>query len=665
MSNGGAQFLEFGPYIDANGDVYTSVNLTAFDAPAYSVAKTFWTDEAKTAAVTTVQGGTDGTVSAYFDGDYSIRIKSSDDVTTIQSYPSVKITSDTATMWEGNFGTVTPAASANAKGQMFLKLDGSDNIIALQASNGSAFTNLVELTASGIPSFDNIATKIMPVANVKHPDYGAIGDGSVEDDAAIQKAIDDIQTEGGGIVWIPEGTYKVANKLVITSSNVTLQGCNMGASIIKTNSATADILELGDGSSTVRNLVVRDIAFSASVTRSAGAAIDLRKVINTYIQNVWFEAQFTGIGTSGANTNITIDNIIATGAIEATGHTILLTAGRDYFMSNVITDNLEDEQPEAGIRLRDVSNVFISTSHFLRSGHGILIDPPAGDTVSKVFISDCKVELGDIGTGGGSKSGVGKGIYLIAGTATSTITNVSISNTLCSENAEHGIMITGHASSTVDGVSINNCKSFENLFHGIALAKGINVEIEGCTIAGNDSGDSDTYNGINVTAGVTLFKISGNTIGQSSAAADTQNLGINIAAGASDEFQITGNTIVNNKNGSLTDASTGDNKVIDTSNLFDAAPSITQVIIASATTTVLPVSGDFFFISGTATISGISNGWTGRRVTLEFLSTADVNNSAGLRLAGAANWTTIVAQDTLTLMYNSGGWVEVSRSVNT
>lgn len=61
--------------------------------------------------------------------------------------------------------------------------------------------------------------------------YGAIGNGTSDDLAPIQAAIDAANAAGGGIVFFPEGTYIVSNRIA-PKSNVTLQGVP-NVSIIK------------------------------------------------------------------------------------------------------------------------------------------------------------------------------------------------------------------------------------------------------------------------------------------------------------------------------------------------------------------------------------------------------------------------------------------------
>lgn len=70
--------------------------------------------------------------------------------------------------------------------------------------------------------------------NVKHPSFGAVGDGVVDkinntasgtdDTLAIQAAIDYAESIGGGVVFFPKGTYLVTDTIRVKSENIHLMG---------------------------------------------------------------------------------------------------------------------------------------------------------------------------------------------------------------------------------------------------------------------------------------------------------------------------------------------------------------------------------------------------------------------------------------------------------
>lgn len=62
-------------------------------------------------------------------------------------------------------------------------------------------------------------------ANAKSPLYGALGDGTTDDSAAIEAAIAAVATAGGGVVLLPIGTYLLSANPVKMRSGVTLLGC--------------------------------------------------------------------------------------------------------------------------------------------------------------------------------------------------------------------------------------------------------------------------------------------------------------------------------------------------------------------------------------------------------------------------------------------------------
>ncbi|MBN2328498.1 MAG: hypothetical protein JXR73_15245, partial [Candidatus Omnitrophica bacterium] len=72
------------------------------------------------------------------------------------------------------------------------------------------------LTASFALAGDNPASW-----NVK--DYGALGDGVVDDGPAIGRTLDAAANAGGGEVFLPAGKYRIADSLSVPSG-VTLCG---------------------------------------------------------------------------------------------------------------------------------------------------------------------------------------------------------------------------------------------------------------------------------------------------------------------------------------------------------------------------------------------------------------------------------------------------------
>src|SRR3990167_95985 len=100
MSNGGAQHWAK-TFINSLGEPYAGVKVYHYDAGTSST-KNVWADEAKTTlAAQPVIGDSSGMAWFYGDGDYRLKITDSSDAV-LYDWDNIKITSDTATMWEGN-----------------------------------------------------------------------------------------------------------------------------------------------------------------------------------------------------------------------------------------------------------------------------------------------------------------------------------------------------------------------------------------------------------------------------------------------------------------------------------------------------------------------------------------------------------------------------------
>lgn len=92
--------------------------------------------------------------------------------------------------------------------------------------------------------------------------YGAVGDGSTDDRAAIQAAIDACSAAGGGVVFLPKGTFLIRRPLFL-ASRVTLQGSGRGVTTITKPASVKSVLTANASA----------LATSVTVTDSTGFTV--------------------------------------------------------------------------------------------------------------------------------------------------------------------------------------------------------------------------------------------------------------------------------------------------------------------------------------------------------------------------------------------------------
>ncbi|MGW8177600.1 MAG: glycosyl hydrolase family 28-related protein, partial [bacterium] len=115
----------------------------------------------------------------------------------------------------------------------------------------------------------NISTALAGLSgmfyNVKDPAYGAEGDGSTDDTAAIQAAIDAATAASGGIIFFPPGTYLITDTLDVDDELV-LMGAGSKRSVISIdNASNADAIDIGNsGASDVERYAIKDLGFSCA-----------------------------------------------------------------------------------------------------------------------------------------------------------------------------------------------------------------------------------------------------------------------------------------------------------------------------------------------------------------------------------------------------------------
>lgn len=211
-----------------------------------------------------------------------------------------------ATGATGEIGPQGPVGSQGIQGSQ-----GATGPQGIQGAAGPTPTGAANTVLSGPVSgaaapatMRALVTKDIPqtVAQMNVKAFGAVGDGTTDDRAAIQSAVDAAVAAGGAVVYLPSGTYLIKRPLVL-GSKVTLQGAGIGVSTI-TKPATVKSL-----------LTVNASALATSVTVASATGFEVGGSIHLYDTSNW-----EWLSTQGRITGI-VGNVITFVNSEGLGRT--------------------------------------------------------------------------------------------------------------------------------------------------------------------------------------------------------------------------------------------------------------------------------------------------------------------------------------------------------
>ena len=309
----------------------------------------------------------------------------------------------------------------------------------------AASVTYVPLGTGAVPT--NVQEKLRESVSVK--DFGAVGDGIVDDTAAIQAAIDAADT-----VRIPTGTYSISSPLVDSASAVNILGDGIGRTIIKP-SVDVDAVRLTAAFSAIKDITID----GSDVLSGTGVGVV--------------------IGFGGANASsckldgVNIKDMIGVGLLWEHGSLLL--------MSDVRVANCGSHGIQCTNTYDDNNHGYFLNSHILNnSGTGILIEDNAGTpnnssrhhvfSNTKLFGNNKNFEIQTI-TNMGS-------LFLELGTSASELTSTSKGNfiTIIETATEFESLVDNGSNNTLYGYSSYGQYEYRNI---IANNFQVNARLEG------------------------------------------------------------------------------------------------------------------------------------------------------------------------------------------
>ena len=385
-------------------------------------------------------------------------------------------------------------------------------------------------------------------------DYGATGDGTTDDLAAVNSAMSAASAAGGGAVVFPAGLYRISAPLAVPAA-VTLIGAAQGSAGIVIGFPTGDAITLG----ALGRVEELTISVAPGVTRTSGAHVSIDGGQGT-VARCSFSGYYIGIqcGTASVMCNLPrLFDLQFAGTSTLAGSTgIFLRYIADARIDQVtMTGPGTGTQPDSAIRIGAGDTWFISNVNVVAHGVGLLIDTASGENTYAG-----QVVNGMFDGSGPTASGQASGMYVHP---SGGVHDLAFANCYFGHSAtQAGAYMTPDTGGSIQGAHFTGCQFLKNGYSGLTVS-GANVKdwsVVGGVVAGN------TNYGIDVSGATTNFVISNVRIGNVGVHG-ANNIGINLAAAAQTGYVIANNIIRGNTSAAIADSTTGTPSRINTPNL--------------------------------------------------------------------------------------------------
>ena len=411
--------------------------------------------------------------------------------------------------------------------------------------------NFDELYAADVTLDGRVDTLDTQFGNLPTPfginvlDFGAVGNGTTDDTAAIQAAINSLSSTGG-IVYLPSGTYKVSSALVMNTTGITLMGANRNSTIISGSNATQNIIEIGSLSVLTKGNRVSNLQITSSVAKTAGAAIkvfsghqtDLDHI--TLMNNMYYGFQFEAgpyqyiYHLTDFEVNSGLNAIIV-------GHDIATYTG--VVQELVCTDGTIASQTGVAIKLEHIQGAFFRDIDVIASYAGVGMIPGTNQVVVACWFDTV---LGDT---------CGNNGWILQPSSTGIIKEIMMVSCWGASCTNYGILLDASAANDcISGIAMTGCRFMNNSKQGMYITDGVEaVSVTNVHCLGNSTGASATYHGIYLESGVDGVTFNGGVSGGGGVFTNHQGYGVYFA-GTATNCAVIGMNVTGNLTGGIRDS---------------------------------------------------------------------------------------------------------------
>ncbi|WLT30175.1 right-handed parallel beta-helix repeat-containing protein [Geothrix sp. PMB-07] len=367
-------------------------------------------------------------------------------------------------VWSAQHGSI------DSSGLYTAPASGSDTVTAMSVGDTSKSATSAILIQSGCAPAPTAST----VVNVRDSAYGAKGDGTTDDTAAIQKAVNAVSGTGGTVL-IPDGTYMI-NAVKQNSSGIRL-GSNMTLSLsagavlkaIPNSAGTYAIVAISFASkvNVVGGTLLGDRSAHSGTSGEWGMGLSINNSDQVVIQGVTAkECWGDGFYITDLCSNVTLCNVTAD---HNRRQGLSVTSVNGLVVKNSVFKNTQGTAPECGIDVepnggQTCNNIHISECIFSGNAGGGIQQGASEADMSYTFATNTIIENNEVFGNGGSS-------YKDGGIAFSCCDSNIIRNNYIHDNLDNGIKTYGQATKlTITGNRVMNNKGDGMLLTGCSGA---------------------------------------------------------------------------------------------------------------------------------------------------------------------------------------------------